>query len=172
MLTRKTLLAIAATAALGASALGTTEASAWGFHGFGYHSHIGSHFGSHWAFHRYGYHWGYRHFYRWNTGWYRPHFWRYRWISYHRPYLYGAVGAAAVAAPISGAMQRPMAQPTQPAQAPGNCLVKQYLQNGTVVFQDICTQETAVAPTPGGMGQNQNPGGMGQNQGPAGPAGQ
>ncbi len=166
MLTRKTLLAIAATAALGASALGTTEASAWGFHGFRYHAHFGSHFGSHWAFHRYGYHWGYRHFYRWNYGWYRPHWWRYRWISYHRPYLYGAVGAGVAAAPISAAVQRPMAQPVQQAQAPGNCLVKQYLQNGSVVFQDICTQETAVAPTPGGMGPSGGP------AGPAGPTGQ
>ena len=159
MLTRKTLLALAATAALGATALGTTEASAWGFHSFRYHYHFGSHFGSHWAFHRYHYHWGFHRFYRWNYGWYRPHWYRYRWVGYHRPYLYGAAAAAPIGAAV---MQRPMAQPTQPAQAPANCLVKQYLQNGSVVFQDICTQETAVTPAPGEM----------QPRGPAGPAGQ
>ena len=158
MLTRKTLLAIAATAALGASALGPT---AWGFHSFRYHYHFGYH--SDWAFHRYGYHWGYRWYRPWHYSWYRPYASRYRWIGYHRPYLYGAVGAGAAAAPISAPVQQPILQPTQPAQAPGNCLVKQYLQNGSVVFQDICTQETAVAPTPVGMGQT---------RGPAGPAGQ
>ncbi len=164
MLTRKTLLAIAATAAIGASALGTTEASAWGFHGFRYHYHFGYHY--HWAFHRYGYHWGTRWYRPWHYSSYRPYTWRYRWIGYHRPFIYGAVGAGAAAAPISaGIVQQPMPQSVQqPAQVPGNCLVKQYLQNGSVVFQDICTQETAVAPAAGG--------GMMQTRGPAGPAGQ
>ncbi len=167
MLTRKTLFALAATAALGVSALGTTQASAWGFHGFGYHSH----FASHWAFR---YHYWHSHVYRpyWSHyHWYRPYLWRYRWIGAYRPYYrtygYGAIGTAA--APISaGYAQPPVSQPVQPVvqqppQQPTNCLVKQYMPNGAVVFQDTCTQEIAVSPAQAG--------GMQGPQGPTGPGG-
>lgn len=170
MLTRKTLLAIAATAALGASALGTTDASAFGFHG-GFRSfHSG--YGSHWTFHpiwrhgvfRFGYqpyahhYWGWLRYRPYWSGpyWYRPYWsWRYRWFgNYSRPFGYGVVGAGLAAA--SGGASMPISQPMQQsAQAPGNCLVKNYQQDGSVVFQDVCTRETAV--------------GMAQTAGPAGP---
>src|SRR6266700_2925987 len=149
MLTRKTILAVAATAALGLSALGTTPASAWGYHGFRTHFHFGHHYGyrSHWNFHRFSYRWRYHNFHRWNYSWYRPFASRYRWNSSYRPYAYGAIGAGVAAAPAS---MQPPAQPSfqQPARAPANCLVKQYV-NGSAVFQDLCTQETAVAPAAG-----------------------
>ena len=152
MLTRKTILAVAATAALGLSALGTTPASAWGHHGFRTHFHFSHHtsYRYHWNFHRFSYRWRYHNFHRWNYG-YRPFAARYRWTSSYRPYAYGAIGAAAIPTRVS-------MQP--PAQAPANCLVKQYV-NGSAVFQDVCTQETAVAPTAGEM----------QPGGPSGPGG-
>ena len=104
----------------------------------GYHSHWGLHRFNHW-------HWGYHRFYHWNYSWYRPYWSHYR----YRPYAYGAVSSA------------PVSVQQQPAAAPANCLTKQYLPNGGVIFQDRCTQESAVAPS----------GGMQAPQGPAGPSG-
>jgi hypothetical protein len=158
MSTRKTILAVAATAALGLSALGTTPAAAWGFHGFHSHVHFSHHYGYryHWNFHRFSYRWRYHNFHRWNHSWYRPFASRYRWNSSYRPYAYGAMGAGVAAAP---AMQQPAQQFQQPARAPANCLVKQYV-NGSAVFQDVCTQETAVAPAAGEQpGSASGPGG-------------
>ena len=53
----------------------------------------------------------------------------------------GAPGTVAVAAPV--------AAPQAVAQAPCNCLTKQNLADGSVLFQDICTKESALAPAPG-----------------------
>jgi len=145
-LSRTSLFAIAATAAIAISALTPTNASAWGrgvgFHAgfrgfhFGYHGGFYRHFPyrfGHWGFGRY--HFGYG--YRW---WPRYGCWRFGWCYPHpRPIVYGALGAGAVAATVPAAA--PVATP--PAQP--NCLVKQYLPNGAVEFADVCTQEQAVA---------------------------
>jgi hypothetical protein len=32
------------------------------------------------------------------------------------------------------------------AQEPTNCLTKQNLPNGAVLFKDVCTQQSAIAP--------------------------
>ena len=162
-LSRKSLFAIAATAAIAISALATTDASAWGrFGGFrgGFHGHFGFHNGpilnhfpyrfGHWGYgNRWGYgnHWGYGN--RWGYGyrWGYPRFGCFRlgWCYPHpRPIGYGpGVGAlAATAAPVAAPMAAPVQQPV--AQQP-NCLVKQYLPNGAVQFADVCTQEQAIA---------------------------
>jgi hypothetical protein len=160
-LSRSSLLAIAATAAIAISALATTDASAWGRYGGGFRGHFGFHNGpilnhfpyrfGHWGYgNRWGYgnHWGYGN--RWGYGyrWSYPRFgcFRFGWCYPHpRPIGYGpGVGAlAATAAPVAAPMATtPVQQPT--AQQP-NCLVKQYLPNGAVQFADVCTQEQAIA---------------------------
>ncbi|HEY2137067.1 MAG TPA: hypothetical protein VGH49_14340, partial [Xanthobacteraceae bacterium] len=129
-------------------ALTPTDASAWGFrggfHGGGFHG-IGFRGGFHGGYRFGGF--GFRHgFYHccgyggWG-GYHRAYWWPHqpwRWWRYPRPIVYGAVGGGAVAAAVSA--------PAQPApQAQPNCLVKQYLPNGAVAFQDVCTNESAVS---------------------------
>lgn len=140
MSTRTSLLALATLTAIGLAALTPTTASAWGFHR-GYH-------GGHFHLGRVGF--VHRGFYRWG-GYHRPYWWAgYRgWRWYHRPYVYGAVGGAALAAAPAAAAAQP------------SCLVKQYLPNGAVAFQDTCTNESAIAPAAGP-----------QPQGPTGPTAQ
>ena len=94
--------------------------------------------------HGHGHHWGHGY----GRGWDRGYGWRYR------PY-YGAVAvepvalaapAPVVAAPVVAA---PVAAvPVAPAPAPASCscLTKQNLPDGSVLFEDICTKESAVAP--------------------------
>jgi hypothetical protein len=61
-----------------------------------------------------------------------PHFvW---WHHHHGPEVFEEGGATRVSAPVA----------TMPA-APCNCLTKQYLQDGSVLFKDVCTKEEALA---------------------------
>ena len=61
-----------------------------------------------------------------------------RWDLDHRP-IYGApVGVASVAASVA-----PVSAP-----APGGCLTKRELPDGSALFRDLCTQEEAVSPPP------------------------
>jgi len=70
--------------------------------------------------------------------------WRYwgHWNRWH-PVVYGG-------APIGPVAAAPAASPAAAApQAPTgscNCLTKQELPNGGVLFADICTQQSAIAP--------------------------
>ena len=155
MTKRSSLIALAALATLGLSALTPTDASAFGWRGGGYH--VG-HFG-HFGHFGYGYGWhpggGYN-FHRtyWGYRWW-PHSWYPRWRFFPRPVVVGGGviggGAAyAAAAPTSA----PAAGPAPQAAAP-QCLTKNYLPNGTVVFADMCTQEQAVGPTNGEPPQGQ-----------------
>ena len=72
----------------------------------------------------FGQHWGH-----WGN-WYRWH-----------PVGYRGAPVGLVAAAPAAAMPGPAA-----AQAPTNCLTKQNLPNGAVLFQDVCTQQSAIAP--------------------------
>ncbi len=143
MKTRMSLLALAATTALAASALTPTQASAWGFRG-GFHAgccwRVGGFY--HHAFYRWG--WGDRHafwrFHPYPIRWYPRWFWHPRSHWYPRPIVYGAVGSAAIAAATIPAAAPAAAPAPQP-----NCLTKQYLPNGAVEFADLCTQEQAVS---------------------------
>jgi hypothetical protein len=59
------------------------------------------------------------------------------WIKFHHPHWgVGEYDTTLVTAPVDAA-----ATPT----APCNCLTKQYLDDGSVLFQDICTKEAALA---------------------------
>jgi hypothetical protein len=68
------------------------------------------------------------------------HHWGFWW---HQPHLgvigYETVGTAPIiAAPVSAAVGTA-------APAPCNCLNKRYLQDGSVLFTDLCTKEQAMA---------------------------
>ena len=59
------------------------------------------------------------------------------WITFHHPHWgVSEYDTSLVTAPVATA-----ATPT----APCNCLTKQYLDDGSVLFQDICTKEAAMA---------------------------
>ncbi len=61
-----------------------------------------------------------------------------------RPEIIIEGAPAAVAVPVAVPAQVPVAAPQAVAQAPCNCLTKQKLADGTVLFQDICTKESSV----------------------------
>jgi hypothetical protein len=65
--------------------------------------------------------WDHDHHHHWMVWWHQPH--------------YGVVDYSTVTAPVATA--------TTPA--PCNCLTKQYLQDGSVLFTDLCTKEEAMA---------------------------
>jgi hypothetical protein len=58
---------------------------------------------------------------------------------WHQPH-YGVVEYSTVSAPVASV---PVATAT--ATAPCNCLTKRYLQDGSVLFTDLCTKEEAMA---------------------------
>jgi len=170
MFTRKSILGLATFAALGTAALAPTSASAWG-HGGGHFGggHFGGHFGGHWGGgHFGGGHWGGGHWGGWGGGhwggWghrFGSGGWGYRHYGYDRPFeyrhwwtrpYYGAVGAptyGAYSGPGYPANPYPVSAPASAASGPPpagpGCLVKGYLPDGSVVFTDRCTQESAVA---------------------------
>jgi hypothetical protein len=128
MIRKSTLLAVAASAALGLAMLAPMSASAkghggggggGGMHG-GHGGGGGMHGGHHGGGGRIG-HIGHRHHHH-------PH-WH---VRYHRPIWYGVrtVGYT-VARPVAG---------------PCTCLSKEYTPDGRVLFKDLCTNEAAINP--------------------------
>jgi hypothetical protein len=63
------------------------------------------------------------------------------WRHHHRPYWVAPVVGATVVgtAPVAAAYTAPVAKDNC------NCLTKTYLEDGSVMFKDICTKEAAVA---------------------------
>ena len=126
MLRKSTLLAVAASAALGLAMLSPISASAHGGggHGGGGHGggmHGGGHGGGgHWGGHGHG---GHVHF--------RPNY-RFRYVHYHRPIWYPRPVVYTVARPITP--------------GPCTCLTKEYTPEGAVLFKDRCTNEAAMNP--------------------------
>jgi hypothetical protein len=56
---------------------------------------------------------------------------------------------AAVAVPVQTVVPARVPAAAQPvAQEPCSCLTKQTLQDGSVLFQDVCTKQSALAPAP------------------------
>jgi len=55
----------------------------------------------------------------------------------HRRYSWYTGGSVAAASPV-------MSTAVTKAEAPCNCLTKEYLQDGSVLFKDLCTKEAAV----------------------------
>ena len=66
------------------------------------------------------------------------------WYRWH-PAVYGGAPIGPVAAAPAAAILGPAAEPQGPT-GTCNCLTKQLLPNGAVLFQDICTQQSAIAP--------------------------
>lgn len=60
-------------------------------------------------------------------------------VWWHQPH-YGVVEYSSVNAP---AVSTPTVTASNPA--PRNCLTKRYLQDGSVLFTDLCTKEEAMA---------------------------
>ena len=76
------------------------------------------------------------------------HYYHDRWYGWRdRPEIVveGVPGAVAVPVPVQ-AVSAAVSVPAAPAAAaPCNCLTKQNLPDGSVLFQDICTKESAIA---------------------------
>ena len=141
--TRKTILALAALASVGAFALATNDASARGFGGGGGMRMGGGHGGGIISIRRR------LSPHRWrrtlpshratSTGLpfvhhRHPHFhWRYGW---RRNYWVAPVVATGIAAGVVSA----------PTYNRCTCLTKEYTPEGAVVFKDICTNEAAMNP--------------------------
>jgi hypothetical protein len=80
---------------------------------------------------------GWNHGYGWNRG--------YGWRNRPEIIVEGQPQAIGVSAPVQSApAYAPTAAP-QAAAEPCNCLTKQSLPDGSVLFQDICTKESAIA---------------------------
>jgi hypothetical protein len=152
------VLALATVVSIGALASGTSDASArtLGSHMHGHHSHHGHghhfrHSFRHIHSHRYHYrhyrHWHryYRHYRHWHYRHYRQyrhgHWWN-RYSGYDRPYYsyrYGRSSGYGDRAPSYSSAPAPRS--TEPC----NCLTKQYLPDGSILFKDLCTKEEAIA---------------------------
>jgi hypothetical protein len=128
MFARTSILAFAAVATLGAAALTTTSASAFGgFHGGGFHG---------------GFHGGFRGF-RPHFVHFRPHFYPSYRFGWRRPVIYST--------PVVSTVGYSVAQPSR-----CSCLTKEYTADGNVLFKDLCTKESALAPTQEAMAQQQD----------------
>jgi hypothetical protein len=147
MLNRTTILALAAVAAIGAASLASSSALAMGNQGVGNHGLSGKTSGNVNGLKKHpdigqigkpkknpdigNIHWPHRHHH------YR-HFWRYYPV---------IVGGGSVAYATSR---------TTPAPAGTcNCLTKEYLADGSVLFKDLCTKEMAVKPASSNQAQGQ-----------------
>jgi hypothetical protein len=172
-MSRKSILTLAAITALGTSFLAPVDAFAHGSFGraAGGHSSMGtSHVGSapsmghvgHMSSlgegnRRNGEAFRYEHRPFWHHPfWHRDYehyehpFWHRdygRWFGYGRG-VYGGIETAQVGGGYSvGGSYQPSSGGTAAAPAaPCNCLTKQYLPDGSVLFQDICTREAATMP--------------------------
>jgi hypothetical protein len=82
----------------------------------------------------------------WGHGPRWPHYghWRY-WYRWHPVYFGGGAPVGPASAPAA-AMPGPAAAAPQAPTGACNCLTKQDLPNGGVLFQDVCTQQSAIAP--------------------------
>jgi hypothetical protein len=80
---------------------------------------------------------GWNQWYRWNHG--------YGWRNRPEIIVEGQPQAVGVSAPVQSAPVYAPAAAPQAAAEPCNCLTKQSLPDGSVLFQDICTKESAIA---------------------------
>ncbi len=77
--------------------------------------------------------------------WYGHDRW-YGWGYHYRPEIVvGGAPEVVVPAPVEAVPARATVAVPQVVQAPCNCLTKQNLPDGSVLFQDICTKESAIA---------------------------
>jgi hypothetical protein len=160
MFKRITLAAFASTAILSLAAISPASAQhhpgTGGMHlgGSGMH-HPGGFGGFHpggfhpGGFHPGGHHPGGFHPGGFHPGGFHPHhprWWRWHW----RHYPYSQVFVEPGYSTSYVAPTYTTSAPTAVATCPSNCLKKQYLEDGSVVFTDQCTNESATAPAPAG----------------------
>ncbi len=172
-MSRKIILALTAIAALGIAALAPTSASAFGHFGGGHgmsrghvghsssfarstsfsraahrpamrsinrgphlaritHHHRPHHHHQHFAKHHHHHHCHHSHK---HCG----HHYTWWWRHHHRPYWVAPVVGETVVEAAPVAAVAPVAKDNC------NCLTKTYLEDGSVMFKDICTKEAAVA---------------------------
>ncbi len=76
--------------------------------------------------------------------WRNPHwkYGQYHWHSWYRGPGIAVTGAPVV--PVAATAQVAPVAAAAPAASPCSCLTKQNLPDGTVLFQDICTRESAI----------------------------
>jgi hypothetical protein len=144
MFNRMALFALAAIAAIVTTIVAPTTASAWGGNGSHFGRSGGGHFGArHFGGMRFGQRFGRYHnwsrwsHYRWSpwSRWSRYHWYSRPYFTGYRPYAVGGFGGGGGGDTDTGPAPRPTG---------GNCLTKQYMQDGTAVFQDRCTGEEAA----------------------------
>ena len=132
MIRKSTLLAVAASAALGLAMLAPTSASAMRMGGGGGGMHGGYHGGGGYGGHGGGYG-GRGGYIRYPHLHPHPH-WHWH-VRYHRPIWYGGVGAVGIGYTVAN-----------PVAGPCTCLSKEYTEDGRVLFKDLCTNEAAINP--------------------------
>jgi hypothetical protein len=116
MFKRLSLTALAAVAVIASAALSPAFA--------GHGGHGGGHFYGHQRFARFHFNHHHVHYHpRWH--------WHWRHGSYGGGYGYGGYDGGTVATPVSS--------------CPSNCLGKEYRDDGSVIFFDRCTNESAIA---------------------------
>ena len=127
MFLKSTVLALAATAVLGATMLTATTSSA---DAAGFHGHRGGHFRGVVGHVRHDWRHPGRYIHpRYPRPHWHVHYWRHRHVYYApRPVIYGAAPAVT--------LNR------------CTCLTKEYTPEGAVLFKDICTNEAAINPPP------------------------
>jgi hypothetical protein len=76
-----------------------------------------------------------------------PHHRHVWWVKWHRPHYIAQPVVTTVSAPV-----------VQRVAAPCNCLTKEYLPDGGILFKDLCTKEEAMATPDELKAQAQAPG--------------
>ena len=146
MFKRMTLATFASTAILSLAALSPASAQhhaggggmhhpgGGGFHPGGFHPG---------GFHPGGFHPGGNHsdWWRWRIH-HHPRWWRWHWrhAPYSQVFVEPGYSTSYVAATYA------TSAPAAVATCPSNCLKKQYQEDGSVLFYDQCTNESATAP--------------------------
>jgi len=129
---RSMIGAVTLAAAVTIGMMGFTTSNASAMHGRSHaHSSHGKHSFRHVGKHRFASH-HHKHWHRWH---HRHH--RYAWRHWHYRNGYVSSGSAGYVAPSYAA--------STPAPASCNCLTKEYLPDGSVLFKDLCTKEQASA---------------------------
>ncbi len=148
MFRKSIIMALAAAASLGALAISTTSASAFGhFGGAQRYSavrvgtpHVA--FRQNFALRRLGFAKLYPHYNHWNWWWLHHHHehWGWWWWHHHRRWVWGT---PVYSTPVYASAP---SYSSAPAHNTCTCLTKTYTQEGAVVFKDVCTNEMAMNP--------------------------
>lgn len=145
-MTRKFILTCAAAVAAIGLALAPVSASAKGHHSHG--SHHSHHHGKHAHAHHHKHHHHMHHAHHHHKHHHKKHHWHHwKHYKYYYPknYYYEEDDTPSYTYSKPSYTQ-PSYVYSKPAPAPScTCLTKEYAPDGTVIFKDVCTKETAVS---------------------------